>query len=1254
MKKGRTLLFLALFSLLIMISYVSAMPWINSSSRSRIGKDKFDPRDAPPENSIYIISSGLPPNFYEVNVSVTLDRVWNDGDAIIDVTPDGPNKFFSNASGDTYSTSSVWRGLKRNDSGFYDVVVDVDGDGRFNKSVDAVDGMTDPGLEIVQFNYTESNYSIDAATVFSSSGGIYFSFYGHNPKIPKPVDNITDWKWWTPEGDSVQIISSDSRGGDSSISFDRSTGKPAVVWVSNNKEILYSEWNGSEWTNPEVVYSSAIEENFDRNPVPVIIIDVSGTVLVAWLEIIESGTNARILSKYRQGGVWGPLEVVQNLQGEGYALSYTSIDMAFSSKIVNGITRHDAYLGYYYLSGSFDVICSGQVISFPHYKAFYSYWNGTGWSEGKEIDGQPDPPPTYNIDIRDRMGISSDKFGNVTAVWGIKEKTDPCSLNSVSKIWTSTKQVDNPSWINTQSLAEGYNPSISFTEDDIGIAIYSGGALKMINGTWKESNIPGLCVGKSASLHKDKIMTVGSSSSGVCSVAMNSKNFTLEQPFIIGPGGGLDIEANTGSPSNPHAEWTFMEYNDADDGDGIGLGVEANRLEAKQIGSTNLINVIFQTDRPRTNPSTRIFYEKKGDEKVIKDYNISVNMGNDTTLSDFVAYSIENYPAKRYWLTLDNHGGGYKGICWDFTSGRDQLTMPELRKAYSDINKKFNIISYDACYMAMLEDLYQGKEFANYFTASENVVPNAGYNYVDLIGNLISYPFESDEFHANKTVESYSMQYATVGATLAAIKGSEIKNLADKTNDFANVILDNLENETFRKSVINARDNAQRYDGSIGSITRDLYDFTRLVKENTTIPAVDTAANNLMTQINKTVVKEWHSLFPGSHGISIYFQHIRLEILNDLLYSDTLFAKETNWSNLILNISGSSFIKLQLSGTPHAFLNVIDSNGNSAGGIDISMSKCGGFCTVTIPEAQCSDEAKKIIIPITNFTWYVNGSLLENTTNFNLTIQVIENDTLIQQQLISGTISSNETISGTFPSSTQLHPNPPLSEPSPVNKNRFISLIPGNPGKQTALRVKLTSLHHPAPPYTGGNTTNFSAYEGQYRWVQAPQTFVESNANPTTFKASQLGCTPYYTDWSNISLLNIYGAEIVPSSLYGVQAIEIGCGINSPTCYSSSLIINTSRWGDVVEPFNPPIMGQPTFADISAIVNKFKNTQGAISKVRAKLSNVIVNLNTDVSFADISVDVDAFKGKGYPYSINTNCGTIQSKTTLSTTSVAKQ
>jgi hypothetical protein len=218
----------------------------------------------------------------------------------------------------------------------------------------------------------------------------------------------------------------------------------------------------------------------------------------------------------------------------------------------------------------------------------------------------------------------------------------------------------------------------------------------------------------------------------------------------------------------------------------------------------------------------------------------------------------------------------------------------------------------------------------------------------------------------------------------------------------------------------------------------------------------------------------------------------------------------------------------------------------------------------------------------------------------------------------------------------------PLAEAAPeevpYSKSRAISFQPGNPGHSTALRVKLASLHHPSPPYTGGQGISYSSLEGKFRWVGPPSEYIESTSTNTPFTAATLQCTPYYHDWGTTGLLHVFGAEIVPSSTYEIQAVSEGCPTVSSFIYSPLFQVVTGRWGDVETPFNPPAnTQQPDVGDLAALVSKFRSAPGAPIKARSMLSGAVPNLVGDVDFGHISSCVDAFRGMGYPYSPPANC-----------------
>lgn len=215
-------------------------------------------------------------------------------------------------------------------------------------------------------------------------------------------------------------------------------------------------------------------------------------------------------------------------------------------------------------------------------------------------------------------------------------------------------------------------------------------------------------------------------------------------------------------------------------------------------------------------------------------------------------------------------------------------------------------------------------------------------------------------------------------------------------------------------------------------------------------------------------------------------------------------------------------------------------------------------------------------------------------------------------------------------------PNQP-SVGDPYLKSRYTS-VSGLSGQSTAIRYRISSIHHPDPPYAGGPATDFSSFEGQVRWVGPPVQYVESTSNPTPFWSAVLQCEPHYMDWSSIGVLHVAGREIVPSSTYEVQIVAEGCELDQESNFSLALTMLTSRWGDVEEPFNPSNQSvQPDISDVSALVNKFRGAPGSPIKARSLLAGDPPDPTLDLGFDHISACLDAFRGRPYPYAGPTPC-----------------
>jgi hypothetical protein len=157
---------------------------------------------------------------------------------------------------------------------------------------------------------------------------------------------------------------------------------------------------------------------------------------------------------------------------------------------------------------------------------------------------------------------------------------------------------------------------------------------------------------------------------------------------------------------------------------------------------------------------------------------------------------------------------------------------------------------------------------------------------------------------------------------------------------------------------------------------------------------------------------------------------------------------------------------------------------------------------------------------------------------------------------------------------------------------------------------------------------------GCARWVGRPRTFMERQGPPATgpYRAARLQCTPFYNDWKSEPKFCVFGAEIMPSSTYSVQAYSSNCMGNEATCTSVSAPVTmyTRRCGDIASVYNPPDLSkQPDAIDIAKIVDSFKGLSTGLPKCISKITPNLPEHNLNVDAGDISQVVDQAKGFAY-------------------------
>jgi len=194
-------------------------------------------------------------------------------------------------------------------------------------------------------------------------------------------------------------------------------------------------------------------------------------------------------------------------------------------------------------------------------------------------------------------------------------------------------------------------------------------------------------------------------------------------------------------------EWTVFIYMCGTDLESEDGSASANLNEICRPRATEEINVVVQTGgtknwRLNGIPEDRLArYEVDGERLHCMAQLPLASMGDGDTLSDFLRWGIETFPAEKYMLVLWNHGGGtLGGVCYDELFGSDSLELDEVADALDETDAMFEVIGFDACLMATLENAAAVSGYGRCMVASEEFEPGGGWNYADMLDYLSRNP----------------------------------------------------------------------------------------------------------------------------------------------------------------------------------------------------------------------------------------------------------------------------------------------------------------------------------------------------------------------------------------------------------------------------------------------------------------------------------------------------------------------------------
>ena len=160
-----------------------------------------------------------------------------------------------------------------------------------------------------------------------------------------------------------------------------------------------------------------------------------------------------------------------------------------------------------------------------------------------------------------------------------------------------------------------------------------------------------------------------------------------------------------------------------------------------------------------------------------------VNMASEKTLSEFIKYAAEEYPAEKYTLILWNHGGNIpmQYGADDMFPG-EEITYAELNDALKQGGVHFETVIFNACLMATLEVAMSIMDYADYMVAAESVI----WGGLDFTGWLTSVKRDPDgkpEKHCEILMKDY-MEFLDNNQLLGSISMLDLDKIDEVYTEY--------------------------------------------------------------------------------------------------------------------------------------------------------------------------------------------------------------------------------------------------------------------------------------------------------------------------------------------------------------------------------------------------------------------------------------------------------------------------------------
>ena len=284
-----------------------------------------------------------------------------------------------------------------------------------------------------------------------------------------------------------------------------------------------------------------------------------------------------------------------------------------------------------------------------------------------------------------------------------------------------------------------------------------------------------------------------------------------------------------------------------------------------------------------------------------------VSMVEPDTLSDFIKFGKEKFPAENYILIMWDHGGGVP-----LGFGQDELhdgTLTEIEMAHAikSCDIEFESIIFNACLMGSLEVAKALDPYTEYIIAAESPTWGSAYydvgiNYTNFL-NYIGKDFTGDakdygEFIVRDYMDNIeSTQQSTgfygIDTCMSSIDTDNIDEVLDAYEKFIAALSNRVFEQDGYAEYIQLRDDCGSFEST------DSVDLTTLAGKyiNCGDKTIESAASKLINEVGNCVFTESNNSYTYAHGMTTYAPYLYPEFYDEarltfttLGYSDTTIS----------------------------------------------------------------------------------------------------------------------------------------------------------------------------------------------------------------------------------------------------------------------------------------------------------------------------------------------------------------------------